>query len=69
VWQVIDTVRASGNSVAAAATYLGLPAHHVQAAVDYYADFTEEVDEHRIQEREFERRERERWERAQRVLG
>jgi uncharacterized protein (DUF433 family) len=69
VWQVIDTVRASGNSVAAAADYLGLPEHHVQAAVDYYADFTDEVDEYRAQEREFERRERERWERAQRVLG
>ena len=69
VWQVIDTVRAGGNSVADAATYLGLPEHHVQAAVNYYGDFTEEVDEYRAQEREFERRERERWERAQRVLG
>jgi hypothetical protein len=38
--------------------YLGLRAHHVQAAVNYYADFTEEVDAYRAQEREFERRER-----------
>jgi hypothetical protein len=37
-------VRESENSVAAAAEYLGLPEHHVRAAVDYYADFTEEVD-------------------------
>ena len=44
VWQVVDTVRESANSVAAAADYLGLPAPHVRAAVDYYADFTEEVD-------------------------
>jgi uncharacterized protein (DUF433 family) len=69
VWQVVETVRASGNSVADAAAYLGLPEHHVQAAVNYYADFTDEVEEYVAQEREFERRERERAERAQRVLG
>jgi uncharacterized protein (DUF433 family) len=69
VWQVVDTVRASGNSVGDAAAYLGLPAHHVQAAVNYYANFTEEVDAYRAQDRELERREQERWERAQRVLG
>ena len=59
-WQVIDTVRASGNSVPEAAAYLGLPAHHVQAAVDYYAEFTGEVDRYRIEERELEHRERQR---------
>jgi uncharacterized protein (DUF433 family) len=69
VWQVVDTVRESGNSPAAAAQYLGLPEHHVRAAVAYYADFTEEVDRYREEQREFERRERERWERALRVLG
>src|SRR5471030_1198839 len=45
VWQVVDTVRESENSVAAAADYLGLPAYHVQATIDYYADFTDEVDQ------------------------
>jgi uncharacterized protein (DUF433 family) len=69
VWQVVDTVRESGGSVAAAAEYLGLPELHVRAAVDYYADFTEEVDQYRAEQREFERRERERWERSERVLG
>jgi uncharacterized protein (DUF433 family) len=69
VWQVIDTVRDNDNSPAAAAEYLGIPVHHVRAAVDYYADFTEEVDRYREEELEFARRERERWERAQRVLG
>ena len=68
VWQVVDTVRESENSVAAAADYLGLPAHHVQATIDYYADFTDEVDQDRAQQGDFERRERERWERSQRVL-
>lgn len=69
VWQIVDTVRESGNSVAAAAEYLGLPQHHVRAAVDYYADFTEDVDQSRAEQHQFERRERERWERSERVLG
>ncbi len=69
VWQIIDTVRDSGNSVHAAAEYFDLPDHHVQAVIDYYADFKDEVDAYREQEREFEQRERERWERSQRVLG
>ena len=68
VWQIVDTVRESGNSVAAAAEYLGLPEHHVQAAVNYYAEFTDEVDRYRAEQREFEQREHGRWERAQRVL-
>lgn len=68
-WQVVDTLRASGNSLPAAAEYLGVPERHVQAAVDYYADFTDEVDQYRVEQLEFERRERDRWERAQRVLG
>jgi len=69
VWQIIDTVRATGNSVREAAQYLALPDHHVQAVVDYYADFKDEVDEDRAEDGEFERRERDRWERSQRVLG
>jgi hypothetical protein len=57
------------NSVREAAQYLALPEDHVQSAVDYCAHFKAEVDEDRAEEREFERRERERWERSQRVLG
>src|SRR5688572_27287645 len=58
VWQIVDTVRESANSVAAAAEYLGLQESHVRAAIHYYADFTEEVDRYREEQREFERRER-----------
>ena len=43
--------------------------HRRPVKVDYYADFTEEVDQYRAEQREFERRERERWERSERVLG
>jgi uncharacterized protein (DUF433 family) len=69
VWQVIDTLRESGNSVAQAAEYLGLPEQKVRASVDYYADFADEVDRYRAEQLEFESRERERFERSQRVLG
>jgi uncharacterized protein (DUF433 family) len=69
VWQVVDTVRASGNDVGEAAEYLGLGERQVRAAIDYYADFKDEVDAYAAEEQEYERRERERWERAQRVLG
>jgi uncharacterized protein (DUF433 family) len=44
VWQVMDTVRNSGNSVDEAAEYLGLPAGKVRAAVRYYAANREEID-------------------------
>jgi uncharacterized protein (DUF433 family) len=68
VWQVLETLRASDGSIAEAAAYLGLSERQVQAAVDYCADFAVEVDAQRERERLLERRERERFERAQRVL-
>ncbi len=69
VWQILGTLRASDGSVAEAASYLGCSEALVQAAVDYYADFAAEVDAQQEREREFERRERARFERAQQVLG
>jgi len=69
VSQVVDTVRGENGDVAAAAEYLSVPERMVRAAVDYYADFTEEIDAYRAEELAFAERERERSERAQRVLG
>lgn len=69
VQQVLDTLAASERDVDATAEYLGLTRHDVRAVVDYYAEFKDEVDAHASEEREFELRERERWDRAQRVLG
>jgi uncharacterized protein (DUF433 family) len=69
IWQVIDTVRAHGGDVAAAAGYLGVSDAMVRAAVDYYADFADEIDAYRAEELEFAERERKRSERARRVLG
>lgn len=45
VWQVMETVRNSGNSVEEAADYLGLPVGKVRAAVRYYAAYRDEVDD------------------------
>jgi hypothetical protein len=68
IWQVIDNVRGENGDVAAAARYLGLGEALVRAAIDYCADFTDEVDAYRDEEIAFAARERERSERAQRIL-
>lgn len=45
VWQVMETVRNSSNSVEDAADYFDLPVEKVRAAVRYYAAHRDEVDE------------------------
>lgn len=68
VWQVIETLRAEGNDLAAAVAYFETPVAQVQACVDYYAEFRDEVDAHAEAEREVARREEERWRKAQAAL-
>ena len=67
VWQILSMLRA-GDSVTEVADALTLPQSYVQAAVDYYADFKDEVDAYEADELQYAERERERWERAQQVL-
>jgi uncharacterized protein (DUF433 family) len=69
VSQVIDTLRASDNSVAATAEYLDIPEPYVRAAVRYYADFRDEVDEWRERMRALAAREEEAWRREQAILA
>ena len=69
VWQVVETVRASDNSIAAAAAYLDVPEVGVQAAVRYYAAYGQEVDDFGARARSTAERERELWERQQAVLA
>ena len=69
VAQVIDTFRESDNSVDATADYLGIPEQHVRAAVRYYADFRDEVDEWRERTYAIAEREEEAWRREQAILG
>ena len=50
-----------------AAAYLGIIPRLVRAAVDYYAEFADEVDEDAAVAESVERDERARWERQQRA--
>jgi uncharacterized protein (DUF433 family) len=45
VWEVIATVQDNGGSVAHAADYLQVPVGLVEAAVAYYGEYRDEVDE------------------------
>ena len=65
----MGTVKASNGNVANAAEYLGLPERQVRAALDYFAEFTEEVDADAEVAQRVEDDERGRWERRQLALG
>jgi uncharacterized protein (DUF433 family) len=69
VWQVIETVRQSGNSVQDAAEYLGVAASRVQAAVNYYAVHRDEVDEIAERERAVSERAEATWRGGQELLA
>ncbi|MEX2393632.1 MAG: hypothetical protein WD826_04025 [Actinomycetota bacterium] len=69
VHQVVSTVRASHGDIGEAASYLGIVPRLVRAAVDYYAEFADEVDEDTATARLIEEQERTRWERQQRALA
>ncbi len=62
VSHVIETVRGEAGTVTAAAEYLSLPPRLVQACVDYYAEFPDEVDAQRAEDQSFADAQRQRWE-------
>ena len=45
VWEIVGTFLAEGRDVAATARYLNLPVGLAKAAIDYYADYPEEIDQ------------------------
>jgi uncharacterized protein (DUF433 family) len=69
VAHVIDTLRESDNSIPATVEYLDIPEQHLRAAVRYYAEFRDEVDEWRERMRVIAEREEEAWRREQEVLA
>lgn len=69
VRQVINQLRDEGGSIADVADALGISSRHVQAALSYYADFTQEVDSDRQWADRIEADERARWEREQAAIG
>lgn len=69
VHQVIATLRDSGGEVDDAASYLQVEPRLVQAALNYYADFRQEVDQDAALAALAEKLELERWERQQSALA
>ncbi len=69
VHQVIATVRASDRDIDQAAAYLAVAPRLVRAAVEYYAEFSDEVDDDAAGASRIELDERARWERQQRALA
>ncbi len=67
--QVMSTVRASDGKIEEAAAYLGVAPRLVRAAVEYYAEFADEVDDDAAIAAQIELDERARWERQQRALA
>lgn len=64
IWQVIDALRQVDGAVEKVADDFQLTELQVRAAVDYYAEFDDEIDADAERSREFARRERERREKA-----
>ncbi len=69
VAEVMSTIRQNGNSVADAADYLETPVEHVEACLNYYADYKDEIDDWIERSNAIAQRERERWERRQQALA
>jgi hypothetical protein len=69
VHQAMSTLRASRGDIDEAAAYLGIAPRLVRAAVEYYAEFADEVDEDAATAERVERNERARWERQRRALA
>lgn len=68
VWQVVETLRGSGNSLGETADYLDLPVAKVQACVRYYAAYEDEVDAYANRVRQANARAEAAWRREQRLL-
>lgn len=68
VHQIVATLRANDGDVDVTAGYLAVDPRLVRAAVDYYADFTDEVDADTAVAAQVAEAERAHWERAQRAL-
>jgi uncharacterized protein (DUF433 family) len=69
VWQVIDTVKHSGNSIEDAAEYLEISPAQVRACRRYYAEYQDEIDAWTGRAHEVAEREERAWRREQEVLA
>ena len=68
VADVIETIRQNDNSVEEAADYLEIPVAHVDACLNYYADYKDEIDAWVEHSHAIAQRERDRWQRRMHAL-
>jgi uncharacterized protein (DUF433 family) len=73
VWEVVDALQSSGRkrerAIAAAADWGSLSVGQVRSAVQYYAEYREEIDERIRLNREEADRQHAAWQRAQEALA
>jgi len=69
VAEVITTIRQNDNSADEAADYLEIPSEHVEACLNYYADYKDEIDAWTERIHTIAQRERERFQRRQQALA
>lgn len=69
VHQVMSTLRACDNNIDTTAEYLGVMPRQVGAALDYYAEFADDVDQDAAVAQRVAADERARWDRRQRALA
>lgn len=69
VYQVVSTLRGNESDIDQTAEDFGVPQQLVRAALAYYADFTDEIDDDAAVAEQLEREERARWERQQRAIA
>ena len=69
VHDIVSTLRGEQGSVDATAEYLGVDEASVRAAIAYYADFRDEVEDDVEAAAVLAREERGRWERQQLAMG
>jgi uncharacterized protein (DUF433 family) len=68
IHQIVATLRANDGDQDETAAYFGLRPQLIKAALAYYADFADEVDEDAAVADRLEREERARWERERQAL-
>ena len=69
VFQIIATLREHDGSIDETATYFDISPRLVRTALDYYADFPEEIEADLDEAQMIAESERLRWERQQRALS
>jgi len=73
VWEVVETLKGTKltgeRAIEAAARWGGIKPGEVRAAIRYYGQFRDEIDERILLNRMEAERQRDAWERAQAALG